>query len=199
MKLYRIYKLPPKKVLETLTDDVIFEDICELYAYTNDKDLKDEFMSMRNKEIFIEKSSKCTREEYAEFGNVHSFNLLEYRKYTLYEYNDTKYATEKEIEVLSTRYEEDVVLSFIECDGNIPLKQINYDFFPYVLNNKYLEVLSTLEFQTFWKMFIHRDRLEYYTLFMNQEEFNDALSYDYPNVQHSTFQYFLYLFQDTFK
>lgn len=200
MKVWKWYKNLTKEQYEA-SQNLKIEDRYPLYAFTNDKKIRDLFRKMRNKERYIELKSKMTEEEYVNFVNNHRGCLLEYHKYSKivgYEKDSTDPLME-DIRLLTTWDEKEYVQSSIESfsDTGSGLCIQTYPFPPFVFNDKYFKALHKLQYVDYWKLYTPA------TLDSDDEATLKALGadidYSYPTVIFDEFAIFVNLFGDMLK
>jgi hypothetical protein len=202
--VYRFYKKPSDEAYEASKDDedLSLEDKYPLYAFTNDKEIRDEFISVRNRERFIEIKSKMERSEYRDFANSNNHQLLKKYKFShLKEYKDHGGPEIEDIEIVSTWSEKE----FIEAFADAGLANDNegitsetsgdekYRFFPFMLKEKYVEALSTIEYLNHWKLY---GKPEYYYELLTDNE-QELMDYSYPSTSYDELNLFILLFGDT--
>lgn len=193
-KLYRFYQIPSNEALVN-SDDLKIEEKYPLYAFTIDKDIRDEFVATRNvKDNFIERKSKISKEDYKKFGNANNgcrldrFSFQHYANY--YKDKECKY-----VKVVTTWNEKEIVQACLD-DGLSEINEsISYSFLPFIFKEKYIKALSVLEYISFWKM---HGRPEQFIGFLTESEQEESMDYSYPNVSYDELNKFIDLYGKTF-
>lgn len=203
MKVYKFYKNPTDEELIS-AEDLSIEDKYPLYAFTDNKDLRERFIADRDMSKFIEIVSKMGKDEYVNFANKNNGERLDVYKY---EHNkgyvsgasgEIRYSKTYrmvDVPVVSTWSEREWVGSIAE-DGITDLTDyIGYQFFPFILKSKYVKALSTLEFLSYWKLLGPTDRFQDYA----RDDELDELDYSPPAIQIDELNLLVQLFSDKFK
>jgi len=169
MQVYFIYKI---------TDTPL------LYAITDKKDLKDEFLSTRRKNGFKSVKKDLTKEEWIRFTSIHSSYLLGYKWFKTKDEDGES----TDISVVATRKEEGEVFNksdivFTELARFVDEEAIKF-------NNELLSALDVLLYYNVYKW--DNTNKGIYNPFTAGVE-NRFLEYEID-----TFNLFLYLFKDTF-
>lgn len=205
MKVYKFYKNPTdNELLSANVDDLTIQDKYPLYAFTDNKEIRERFISERNMDRFIEIITKMSKEEYVDFANRNNGERLDVYSY---EHNN-KYVSKKsgklkysetyemiDAKVISTWSEREWVNSIAD-DGISDLTDyISYHFFPFILKKKYIKALAILEFLSYWKLL---GPVQMYEEYARDDELGD-LDYSPPSTQIDQLNLLLHLFGDTFK
>lgn len=161
-----------------------YKDPPMFYAFTDDKDMADEFKKQRDMEKFICTKEKCTKEEFKLFDRDHHCYKLTYGNfYTKGESLNKKIG----VKVLCTVREEDSILKNSE---NLWQEYSKTLFDCKVFKSQYIQSLESLLFIKFYgfykvKYLEYADYFyqPYYSNFgppegMIIEEFKDSFSYD---------------------
>lgn len=165
MKVYKFYlSQDDETVRQAIENGNNMRDVHPLYAYTNSKEIRDEFVEMHNMKCFYEVVSKMSKSEWVEFANNNRGRLLEYFDYKTRVYDDagvmhlTDEATNgmSGISILSTNSERLQIESNTDIFNGVQL--INGEFAdiswpnPWILKPKYQESLLALAYDNFWKL-----------------------------------------------
>lgn len=201
MKLYKFYKKPSKDALET-SYDLSIEDKYPLYAFTNDKKIRDIFYEDRNIKKFIEIKTKITKDEYVDFVNRNNGCLLSENVFKHFNgYSSSKFSNENydDIKIVSTWYEKEYTNDYIET---YLLSDEIYDngliVFPFIFKEKYIKALGLIKYIDNWRMISPDHYLNKYLTEEETEEYID--NYDiYENIMFDEYNIFISLYNDTFK
>ena len=200
MKLYRFYKVPTKEALEN-SADLRTEDKYPLYAFTVDKDLYKIFKSTRNlKEKFIEMKSKVTKEEYVNFANKNSncqLGTFSFSHCTKGYPVNGRHVKMEDIGIVCT-WEEREWISSACSEGVCEISNaVMFDCFPFMLKDKYINALKTLEYLNLWKLYGEPEK---YSGFYTEKENEDYMGYGIEdNIIFDELNLFIKLFGDTFR
>ncbi|MDE7088692.1 MAG: hypothetical protein K2O54_01085 [Prevotella sp.] len=191
MKIYKFYRKHSGEALKE-SEDLDVTDKYPLYAFTNDKELRNEFKKTRDMTKFIECKSEIDTSEYLEYANSHSNQSL--RKESLKSFNDYG----KEPLILSVP----VVCTWNELDymadamDNL-LTDIEFSVYPFLFEEKYVKALRTLEYISYWKLYGQPEKYRG-ILGMNDDELDD-MDYSAPATAMDELQVFLAVHGDLFK
>lgn len=172
--------------------DLNINELYPLYAITDDKKLRNRFKEERKEEMFIEKKSKMTKEEYTKFVNKNAGSVL-----SLYEYKHGVKGKCVNIEVLSTWFEREVVddqselivTQWLEaCKGRIHA-------IPYIFKDEYQQALRDLMYIQFFRLAGGFDKIREY---LTDEEMEECDTYDMDRFELDEFNLFIELYGDTF-
>ena len=182
MKVWRFY-LKPEKNSERRK--------YELYAITNNKKFAEKFMKERDMDKFVMKCTKETKEEYAEFANNNLTLVLGMRTYLTKMLDSNNNYRTKDVDILSTEYEEQ------SCDSDFITMDImtegEWEYAPpyNIYKNKIIKALRKLEYVSSYKLY----RSEYDATFIDP---NDD-DYSAPDLWIDELGIFLRTFGGTFK
>ena len=161
----------------------------DLYAVTNNKKYAKKFMSERNMNLFIVKSSKVTKEEFLKFANDNRGALLDYYELVTKSIDNNHKYTHTKVKVLATEYEwqscdSDTVLNDILIDNDWS-GAISYK----VYKDKIIKSLRVLEYVSSYKLYNYTSTLI------------DPVDDDYsaPDMWVDELGTFLRIFGSTFK
>lgn len=201
MKVWKYYKIPSEEALNA-SEDLDITDKYPLYAFTSSKTERDVFRLTRKGNLFMEIMTRMTKEEYVEWANNHSNQML--REYQYTDYIDTKDETTKEnhglmsVErlVLTTWNEKDYVESAV--DQMFEFTNNPNDIFsvnPFIMTDEIIKALSKLSYLQLWKLYTPlkiSDEIE--------EKLDELDSDDYssPPTEYNEFAIYITLFGDTF-
>ena len=193
MKLWKWYKCLHGDAYEA-SSNLDIQDRYPLYAFTNNKKYRNGFRSMRKPENFIEIQSEVTKEEYVNFCNSRNKQMLNMYSYTHFPKGKI-YGKEKEVKILSTGDEYDTTAACLEDVFNTDSMQglMKYDFNPFILKDKYINLLHKMQYIDLWKMYTH-EKINHKIL----EELGYDSDYSYPDLRYNEFMGFIGLYGDTF-
>ena len=197
LKIYKYYKKLSDDIMKA-SMDLSLEDKYPLYAFTNDKKVREEFKNTRDMNNFIEIVTKVTKEEYKEFGNANSGALLNYYKYESHKgYNDEKNVRMNDIQVLSTWNEKEAVNACLDNNVSSINENVAYDIlFPFMFKMEYIKALGKLMYLDIWKYY---GSIEKFKEFLTEEELEYVDDYSYPDIKFDELNTFIMLYGNTFK
>lgn len=195
MKVYKFFRISDEYIQNLPGyDSWNIQSKYPLYAFTNNKSLAKRFEKERKKNLFIKVINNMSREEYANFAMNNRGNDLKIQRLLSVTDKDTKKQKIIQIEVLLTQNE------YVNC--NEPFSPV-YDegwwgyilstFYtdPYVFNEDLRQALRILDYTITYKL--HRDSSSFDFI---EEEDDD---YEAPDWLNDELQYFVEMYQDTFK
>lgn len=183
MKLYRFYQSHSDEALSS-SIDLDVSDKYPLYAFTNDKKLRDEFKEVRDMTKFIEFKDDVELSDYRDFANSHS--RAELRSEKLKSFNG--YGVEQfilSVPVVCTWNEMD----YLSDAMDLLLTDISYIDNPFIFKEKYMKALKDLEYIKLWSIFKGSSDL--------LENMDD--DYSAPAIGIDELQVFLSIFGELFK
>lgn len=203
MKVWKFYKNLTEEEYEAVQGtDLSLEDKYPLYAFTNKKEYRDMFKSMRKKSRFIEMEAEMTKEEWIDFANNNRINMLD--MYSFKEYKKKRKGREpqfKDVQVLSTWAEKETTNACLEslCTPDISNGgSMQYPINILVFKDEYIKALMVLGYIDYWKMYYESDVPEE-ELLKDLASIGIDIDYSAPNVIYNEFTGFLNLYGDTFK
>lgn len=168
------------------------DDYMGLYAWSTDKTIIDEFLSIRNNDIYIIKTKKMDYEEYDEFRRNYSTEKMKIYMYELLSIENKS----TEIQIASTKNEYDT----ITMDGEENMFQWSPEFkTDYIIfNDEIIDALDIVAYTTVHDMnwSIYEDRADYasnmvsYGLTVN--------SHKYIPFYNNTAMMLMYIFKPMF-
>lgn len=192
-KVYRFYSKPHEDLIAE-NDDLDIEDLYPLYAITDSKEYAKRFMEERNMDRFILRKSKMEKEEYVKYANSKNGCILD--EYSCIHF-PSKYEDEPiDVKVLCTWFEREVLQTSLDDQLSEINEDIDYDFFPFIINKKYLKALIKLEYISYWK--IYGEKSKWNGLYTKKEE-DDLLDYSYPSVTYDELLMFIHINSGTLK
>lgn len=176
-----------------------FDDPPKLYAFTNNKEMKNQFVRYRDMSKFVfRKETKISKKEFANFSaKYHKFELINGQFYTRGEIASRRVP----VSVLCTCYEENTILVnsdklWDEYKGCL--------FDVSILSKKYMDALNSLmyfKFYSFYKLRPNFDECDfyepYYSAYGPPTDF--ILTEIQEGYQYDDFKLFLRFFGNTFK
>lgn len=176
--------------------DLTLDEMYPLMAFTSDKNLKNLFMSTRNMKHYIMTKTKMTSDEYIKFGNRYRGSCLELIEYDYFErkYPSKTNGQDKKVvgvKVLSTRNEYEIVEAYADDMGTGIESDIGSYIFPFAFKDKYIKALNTLAYAKTWQ-FTQNDGGNYNHL-IPDKYYDDIVDYNFPDIQYSKFDIFIYL------
>lgn len=203
MKIWKWYKVPPEEHAGQLSN-LSVEDKYPLYAFTDDKKLRDLFRETRNTEKFIEMKSDIDKEEFVAFANHHNgcqLKMYDFDRFIKYpsraEEDDPPYEPEFEtVQVLATWSEREITQSALETFSDSGGGQCaqTYPFSPLVFQDKYVRALELLQYIKFWTLYSSENVSDMEEFML--AGFNIDIDYSYPDVTYDEFAAFINLFAD---
>lgn len=199
MKIWKWYRNLSEEEFEAARDDAI-EDKYPLYAFTDDKEIRDLWRKMRDKDKFIEIKSSISKEDYVVYTNNNRGALLEFHEYSKFMgYDKDPEDRFVSVKILSTWSEKENVQSMLEStfDRNSPACTVEYPFPPMAFIDKYFKALYTLQFVAHWKVYGVETVPEYQEEMLS--EMGVELDYSYPDVEFDEFSAFVLLYSEYLK
>ena len=193
MKFYAIYKIRRK-------DESLIE-LPSLFAFTNDKELFEEFEEQRDMSMFYVKRKEIDKKLYEKFLKENKAYELSYQD--LYTKNQFDLTKKTKVKILSTWKEVESTI----LNTDIIFKELTKYIFPsvYTFNDKYLETLKILGFMDVCKFvcgsFSENTSVFFDGLRTNCDEYDewDRIDYCDPDIDYDEFALFMYFNGYTFK
>lgn len=151
------------------------------FAYTDNENLKKNFIKTRNMELFKEKEVSISRDEFIQFEKDRSHHRLIRASYISKD-SDDDYIGRVTVSFASTDAEEK--LAYIQSDkifGYIS----KHTFDPVIFKNKYLKALCSMNFSD---MFLYKAEL---SPIYKECPFDVGIQMDYKNIHVDTFSIFM--------
>lgn len=173
-QIYRFYRI------SDLNDEVNKRyNNYPVYAFTDSKELANDFMKTRNMKKFKLVKSKLSKEEYTEYYNQNRTSALDVYKYlTILGDNGDDW---KEIKMTTTWMEREVVS---DKSRDSVMNELDGSANPELLKDKYITVLSKLQYMQLWAI-----NQSYY-----EGDFEDSI----PEILVDQLSLLLYINKDTF-
>ena len=155
MKIYKFYlckKFIQKNKYPAVNTENYFETfggkIAYLYGYTNDKNIKNEFIEYRNMDLFKLVESNISKEYYEKFAETYPDNELEYNSFVTSSVFDES-ITSRSVQLVTTNKEASII--FMDNDS-IARNQL-YDIFDDIMNYNNNDVFfgSLIDFPNIFK------------------------------------------------
>ncbi len=186
MKLYAFYKIKnaKKKIL----------DVPELYAFTYDKEIKDEFIKQRNMEIFHLIVKNMSKNDTKEFSK--RFNRQELKYHEMYTKSEFDESQKRKIKVLTTWNEVESAILKVDIIFDELSKYVSPSVF--YLKNEYIKDLDVLYYLTVFKFF--KDKLVHNSyLFSGLESYEEDKEIMRINLDYDEFKLYMYYVAYTYK